>query len=272
MTEINVEQEIAENVIGCFENWGGQIEFAGHTARRTNVFLGDPQTEMTCIVEGYGEFRISVIVERIEVGPEDDGALRDELAVGVEADCQTCDSGGHECGGCGHSIAHGARDCRGAGGPGCPVYEELSEQFGDPRKKTCSNCRSFEDDVSTWCDCLRGEPHGDSPCEGPSHHPKDCPKLKSYEMTEAEKDAAFGITEVRAGRLAEGDEIWSDATGRWHEVIEAGSHNGSTTIVVRKTETSTHRFQPKPETLFRTRRGPAGRAADMLGGEVIHSG
>jgi hypothetical protein len=76
-------------------------------------------------------------------------------------------------------------------------------------------------------------------------------------------------TEVRADLLAEGDEIFSVATGKWHAVVAASSHGGRTTIVIQKDERSTFRFQPAPETPFTTRRGAAGRAADMFGAEEV---
>lgn len=79
-------------------------------------------------------------------------------------------------------------------------------------------------------------------------------------------------TDVAASLLAEGDEIFSAATGAWHAVKEASSHAGRTTIVIDRNDGTSFRFQPAPETTFRTRRGAAGRKADLWGAEeVIHS-
>lgn len=97
---------------------------------------------------------------------------------------------------------------------------------------------------------------------------------RDHLIAEREADEFINGIEVRADRLAEGDEIWSDATKRWHRVVEASTYRGVTTLVIMRDETHTFRFQPAPDTLYRTRRGETGRAAglfDDLGGEVIHS-
>jgi hypothetical protein len=74
--------------------------------------------------------------------------------------------------------------------------------------------------------------------------------------------------EVRADRLAEGDEIFSVATGKWHAVVAASTHGGRTTIVIQKDEATTFRFQPAPETSFTTRRGATGSVTEMFGDSV----
>lgn len=76
--------------------------------------------------------------------------------------------------------------------------------------------------------------------------------------------------EVRADKLAEGDQIFSPATGQWHEVISASTY-GTTTLVIDRNNGSTFQFKIRPEQIFKARRGPAGLLIDALGGEVIHS-
>lgn len=75
---------------------------------------------------------------------------------------------------------------------------------------------------------------------------------------------------ARADWLAEGDQIFSDATGQWHEVISASTH-GTTTLVIDRNNGSTFQFKIRPEQIFKARRGPASLLTDALGGEVIHS-
>lgn len=54
--------------------------------------------------------------------------------------CATCDRGGHECPGCGHSIAHGATDCG-----GCPAYEQESRATD-----LCVGDAIFSDATGQW--------------------------------------------------------------------------------------------------------------------------
>lgn len=75
---------------------------------------------------------------------------------------------------------------------------------------------------------------------------------------------------ARADWLAEGDQIFSDATGQWHEVISASTH-GTTTLVIDRNNGSTFQFKVRPEQIFTARRASAGLLIDTLGGEVIHS-
>lgn len=100
----------------------------------------------------------------------------------------------------------------------------------------------------------------------------NAPVSTAYEDRDGDVWYESRETDVAASLLAEGDEIFSAATGAWHAVKEASSHQGRTTIVIDRNDGTSFRFQPAPETTFRTRRGAAGRKADLWGAEeVIHS-
>lgn len=135
---------------------------------------------------------------------------------------------------------------------------EMDQHFGLPGEGTCPECTDYTDDPSTWCDCRSDEEPCVGTCKQRAHHPMNCSARTPVDV------------EVRADKLAEGDQIFSDATGQWHEVISASTH-GTTTLVIDRNNGSTFQLKVRPEQIFKARRGPAGLLIDTLGGEVIHS-
>lgn len=68
--------------------------------------------------------------------------------------------------------------------------------------------------------------------------------------------------------ICRGDEIYSSGTQAWHLVRSTGQAPGGVRIEMKRNGTWATGVFP-PGTVFRVRRGPAGKAADMLGADQV---